>query len=189
MTKNPIRTISIVLLLLSVLLWTTVIFPSMQTAEKAEKAKKQSSWQEQLVTLTAMEQATMSADFASDFKKNLDALDAPATPTLFLPADVPASMAGDLIAPTVSIQGGAQEGTTVANPNVCFSLWVSDNMTPWQQLGTRAKMDTMEWSTWLQMTSYCFPNLADGAHTFTVQIRDLTGNVSPEVKRVFSVKR
>jgi hypothetical protein len=133
--------------------------------------------------------ATMSANFTEDFEKNLRLANETPTPTVFFSADIPASMAGDLTAPTVTIQGNVSEGTTIASGSLCFPLWVSDNMTPWQRLQTRAKIDQNQWSEWAETFSYCFQNLEDGTHTFSVQIRDLAGNISPELKRTVIVKR
>lgn len=144
---------------------------------------------EQPQQLTAIEQATMSSDFAKEFEEHLRQLNAPPTPTLFFEATVPASMAGDLVPPTVTIQGELAEGAITTNTAVCFNLWVSDNMTPWQQLTTQAQLDDTQSSPWAPLTSYCYQNLQNGIHTFTVKIRDLRGNVSPETKRTFIVKR
>ncbi|MFH0749556.1 MAG: hypothetical protein V1917_01405 [Candidatus Gottesmanbacteria bacterium] len=184
---NPIRTVSIALLCLSLGLWATVIIPSMKT--KKTPVTSSPTWQELPRTLTEIETATMSADFAKDFEKNLESINTPPTPTPFLSADVPASQAGDLVPPTVTIQGEVLEGSTVTMPNICFPLWVSDNITSWQQLGTRGKLDDNQWSPWSTLLSYCYQNLGNGVHTFTVQIRDLSGNISQEVKRTFIVKR
>ncbi len=188
--NHTIRIISITLLLLSLGLWSAIIIPSfLKTRQKAPEAAKEATWQEQPQTLSEMEMATMSASFAEDFEKNLTLLNATPTPPVFFTADIPASMAGDLKPPTVTIQGNIAEGATIATDSLCFPLWVSDNMTPWQRLTTRARMDTKEWSVWLPTYSYCFQNLSIGAHTFSVQIRDLAGNISPEVKRTFIVKQ
>jgi len=147
------------------------------------------AWQESPQVLTDIETATMSGDFSEEFQKNLDLLETPLTPTPFFTTDVPASMAGDLVAPSVTIQGGPVEGAIVNDTSVCFPLWVTDNMTPWQQLVTRAKLDDRQWSSWMNFFSYCFDNLNSGTHVVSVQIKDLAGNVSPEVKRVFIIKR
>lgn len=114
----------------------------------------------------------MSANFSQDFEKNMALANSTPTPAPLFVADIPASMAGDMIAPTLTIQGSIGEGTTIAYTNPCFPLWVSDNMTPWQRLQTRAKLDTTAWSNWSEAFSYCFTNLSNGAHTFSVQIRD-----------------
>ncbi len=98
-------------------------------------------------------------------------------------------MAGDIIAPSVTINGGPPEGSTIAYNNPCFPLWVSDNMTPWQQLVTRTKLDDRQWSLWMNIFFYCFDNLGNGAHTVSIQIKDLAGNISSELKRTFIVKR
>jgi hypothetical protein len=180
-------TMSITLLGLSLILWAVIIIPAI--GQKKVSPAPTPTWQETAQTLTEIETATMSANFAKDFEKNLDALNTPPSSTPFLPMDVPSSMAGDLAAPTLTIQGGVTEGTTITVANVCFPLWVSDNMTPWQQLASRGKLDDNQWSPWITMNSYCFQNLGNGVHTFTAQIRDLAGNVSPEVKRTFIVKR
>jgi hypothetical protein len=157
--------------------------------KKPTSATTETVWQEQPRVLTEIEEATMSADFAADFEKNLEKKNQQPTPTPFLIADVPASMAGDLAPPTVTISGGPLQGTITTIPDVCFPLWVSDNMTPWKQLTSRGKLDEGQWSTWSTATSYCYQNLGNGTHTFTVQLRDLAGNVSPETTRVFIVKR
>ncbi len=187
MTNNTIRAMSIALLGLSLGLWGSIIIPSMHIKKTATITE--TVWQEQPRPLTEIEQATMSADFITDFEKNLEKKDQSPTPTPFLTADVPASMADDLAPPTITISGGPVQGTTTAMPDVCFPLWVSDNMTPWQQLSSRGKLDEGQWSTWSTATSYCYQNLGNGTHTFTVQLRDLAGNVSPEVTRTFIVKR
>lgn len=188
--KNTIRLVSIVLLGLSLGLWSAIIIPSfVKERQKTPEEAKETTWQEQPTSLSELETATMSANFAEDFEKNLALMNATPTPTVFFSADIPASMAGDLNPPSVTIQGSVSEGATIASSSLCFPLWVTDNMTPWQQLTTRARMDTNQWSIWMQTFSYCFQNLGVGAHTFSVQIRDLAGNVSQEVKRTFIVKQ
>ena len=98
--------------------------------------------------LTDIEQATMSGNLHRNFNRRLGGksakADRPLAETLISMIDVPSSMAGDIIAPTVTINGGPSEGATIAYPNPCFPLWVNDNMTPWQQLITRSKLDS--WS-------------------------------------------
>ena len=181
---------SITLLLLSLGLWSAIIIPSfLKTRQKMPETAKELTWQEQPQQLSEVESATMSASFAEDFEKNLTLINATPTPPAFFSADIPASMAGDLIAPTVTIQGSVSEGAIIASGSLCFPIWVSDNMTPWQQLTTRARMDTNQWSVWMPTYSYCFQNLGVGTHTFAIQIRDLAGNISPEVKRTFIVKQ
>jgi len=188
--NHTIRIASITLLLLSLGLWSAIIIPSfVKERQKLPNEITETPWQEQPKQLSETEMATMSASFAEDFAKNLTLINATPTPSVFFTADIPASMAGDLTPPTVTIQGGVAEGTTIASGSLCFPIWVSDNMTPWQQLTTRARMDTNQWSVWLQTYSYCFQNLSLGKHTFSVQIRDLAGNVSSEVKRTFTVQQ
>ena len=191
MSQNyTIRIISITLLLLSLGLWSAIIIPSfLKERQKSTTPTKEATWQEQSKTLSESEAATMSASFAEDFEKNLTLIKQTPTPPAFFTADTPASMAGDLIPPTVTIQGGVSEGAIIASGSLCFPIWVSDNMTPWQQLTTRTRMDTNQWSVWMQTYSYCFQNLNIGTHTFSVQIRDLAGNISPEIKRTFIVKQ
>lgn len=185
-----LRGISITILVLSVALWATIIIPSMIAKNKqVSQESTEQVWEESPRTLTAIEQATMSADFSQDFEQNLVLANATPTPSPIFSLDVPASMAGDLIPPTVTIQGGVTEGATISQTSLCFPLWLSDNMTPWQQLTTRAKMDNAQWSVWMPLTQYCFQNIGNGTHVFTVQIRDLVGNVSQELKRTFSVKQ
>ena len=190
MTSKTIRIISITLLLLSLSLWSAIIIPSfLKKRQKTPEAAKETTWQEQSQTLSESEAATMSASFTEDFEKNLTLINQTPTPPAFFTADTPASMAGDLISPTVTIQGSISEGAIIASSSLCFPIWVSDNMTPWQQLTTRARMDTNQWSVWMPTYSYCFQNLGVGTHTFAVQIRDLAGNISPEIKRTFIVKQ
>ncbi len=152
------------------------------------------TWQEQTMQLTDIEQATMSGNFTQEFQQalaeeNQPKADRPLAETLISMIDVPSSMAGDIIAPTVTINGGPSEGATIAYPNPCFPLWVNDNMTPWQQLITRSKLDSGQWSNWMNQFSYCFDNIGNGGHTVSIQIKDLAGNISSEVKRSFIVKR
>ena len=191
MNTKSIRILSIIILLISFTLWGTIIIPSMLNAKKqtTTSAEQQAIWQESPRTLTDTEEATMSADFAVDFEKNLTLMNATPTPTPFFAIDVPASMAGDLTPPTVTIQDSVAEGTTINQTSLCFPLWLSDNMTPWQQLTTHAKMDTNQWSIWMPLTQYCYQHLTIGKHVFTVQIRDLAGNVSSEVTRTFTVSQ
>ena len=152
------------------------------------------TWQEQTLRLSDIEQATMSGDFTKEFQtalaeENQAKPDRPLAETLISMIDVPSSMAGGILAPTVTINGGPSEGSTIAYPNPCFPLWVNDNMTPWQQLATRTKLNSGQWSNWMNQFSYCFDNLGNGSHTVSIQIKDLAGNISSEVKRVFVVKR
>lgn len=185
-----LRGISIAILVFSVALWAVVIIPSMiATNKRTHQGATEQVWEESPRTLTAIEQATMSADFTKDFEKNLAVVNATPTPTPIFILDTPASMAGDLIPPTVTIQGGITEGATTNQTSLCFPLWVSDNMTPWQQVATRAKLDATQWSVWMPLTQYCYQNLGDGSHTFATQVRDLAGNVSSEVQRTFIIKR
>lgn len=137
------------------------------------------SWQEQPIILTDREQATMSGDFTQEFQQALEEEKTPPKPSSIVILDTLASMAGDIVAPKVTISGEPP----------CFSLWVSDNMTPWKQLVTRTKLDNGQWSPWMNYFSYCFDNLGNGSHTVRIQIKDLAGNVSSEVKRTFIVKR
>jgi len=188
--KNTIRVVSIVLLGLSLGLWSAIIIPSfLKERQKTAAPVQEKIWQEQPETLSEIEQATMSASFTEDFEKNLALANASPTPIVFFTADIPASMAGDLTPPTATIQGSVTEGAIMTSTSLCFPLWVSDNMTPWQQLQTRGKIDSNQWSIWMETFSYCFQNLGIGRHTFSVQIRDLAGNVSPEIKRTFIVKQ
>jgi hypothetical protein len=147
------------------------------------------SWREQTVPLTDIEQATMTGNFSQEFQTVLAQEKITPRPNPLFTLDVPASMAGDIIAPTVNITGGPTDGSIITATSVCFPLWVGDNMTPWQQLTTRSKLDDGQWSTWMNTFSYCFNNLGIGAHTVLIQIRDLAGNVSSEVKRVFIIKQ
>lgn len=147
-------------------------------------------WREKTIPLTDVEQATMSGNFTQEFQTALD--QEKNTPKPIVPIfslDTPASMAGDLTAPTASISGGPAEGATITYANPCFPLRVFDNMTPWQQLVTHAKLDSGQWSNWMNYFSYCFDNLGNGAHTISIQIKDLAGNISSEIKRTFVVKR
>jgi hypothetical protein len=146
-------------------------------------------WEEQPVVLSDIEQATMTSDFTSEFQRALEKEKITPLPSPIFTLDVPASMAGDILAPTVTISGGPSEGATIAYNNPCFPLWVNDNMTPWQQLATRSKLDDGQWSPWMNYFSYCFTSLGNGVHTVSIQIKDLAGNVSSEVKRLFIVKR
>lgn len=190
MSKNTIRLVSIILLCISLGLWSAIIIPSfLKEREKTTGAEIEPSWQEQPQTLSETEAATMSANFTEDFEKNLALANATPTPTPFFASDIPASMAGDLTAPTVTIQGNLAEGATIAGNSVCFPLWVSDNMTPWQRLQTRANIDKNQWGVWTETFSYCFQNLGNGSHTFSVQIRDLAGNVSAPVTRTFIIRQ
>lgn len=145
-------------------------------------------WTEQPLILSDIEQATMSGDFSTELQENLILLNATPTPTLAFRMDIPASAAGDLVSPTVTIQGGPTEGSTIAQNSVCFPLWISDNMTPWQQLQTQAQLNTQAWSPWAPVTYYCFDTPTDGTYTFRVRIRDIAGNVSSEIQRIFVVK-
>lgn len=147
------------------------------------------SWQEQTVILTDIEQATMSADFSEEFETALIAAQETPTPELVSSFDIPANQAGDIQPPTLTITGGPADGATIRGTSACFPLWVSDNRTPWKQLATRAQLDSQQWSPWMNYFSYCFDNLGEGRHTVRIQIKDLAGNVSPEVKRTFIVKR
>gem|GEM_PF-1910243 len=147
------------------------------------------AWQEQRVVLTDIEQATMSGNFTKEFQQALETEKLPPKPSPIFVYDIPASMAGDITAPTITITGGPPESSTIPYNNPCFPLWVGDNMTPWQQLTTRAKIDDGQWSPWMNQFSYCFNNLENGGHTVLIQIKDLAGNVSPEIKRVFIVKQ
>lgn len=147
------------------------------------------AWNEETLVLTDIERATMSGDFSQEFQTALEKEKITPKLTPIWSLNIPASMAGDITTPTVSISGGPLEGATITYINPCFPLWVSDNMTPWQQLVTRAKLDDGQWSSWMNHFSYCFDNLGSGGHTVTFQIRDIAGNVSSEIKRVFIVKR
>jgi hypothetical protein len=148
------------------------------------------TWREKTIQLTNVEQATMSGDFTQEYQRALEEEKITPKPLpIIVTLDVPASMAGDILAPSVTISGGPSEGSTIAYTNPCFPLWVNDNMTPWQQLVTRNKLDSGQWSGWMNIFSYCFTNLGDGNHTVSVQIKDLAGNISSEVKRTFVVKR
>lgn len=188
--KNTVRIVSIVLLGFSLILWGSIIIPSfIKDRKEAVKPMAETAWQEQPQRLSETEAATMSANFSDDFEKNLRTINASPTPTPFFAADIPASMAGDLTPPTATIQGSAAEGAVIAGNDLCFPLWVSDNLTPWQRLQTRGKMDSNQWSIWMETFSYCFQNLGIGRHTFSTQIRDLAGNVSPEITRTFIVRQ
>jgi len=148
------------------------------------------TWQEQTLPLTDVEQATMSGDFTQEFQQALAEERTPEKPLAPIwSLDIPSSMAGDIVAPTVTINGGPSEGSTIAYTNPCFPLWVNDNMTPWQQLVSRSKLDSGQWTSWMNQFSYCFDNLGNGGHTVSIQIKDLAGNISSEVKRTFIVKR
>jgi hypothetical protein len=147
------------------------------------------SWQEQTIQLSDVEKATMSGNWQEEFQTALEQEKSTPQPIPIWSLDTPASMAGDITAPTVTISGGPSEGATIAYTNPCFPLWVSDNMTPWQQLVTRTRLDNGQWSSWMNYFSYCFDNLENGAHTVSIQIKDLAGNVSSEAKRLFIVKR
>ncbi|MFZ2024707.1 MAG: hypothetical protein WAV51_00265 [Microgenomates group bacterium] len=190
MTNKTVRIISITLLLLSLGLWSAIIIPSfLKEQQTTTNPTQEILWQEEQKQLSEIEIATMSASFTEDFEKNLALASATPTPTPFFTSDIPASMAGDLNPPTVTIQGNTAEGATITGNSVCFPLWVSDNMTPWQRLQTRSKLDTNQWSVWMETFSYCFQNLGNGKHTFSVQIRDLAGNVASPVARTFLIRQ
>lgn len=147
------------------------------------------TWQEQPLQLTEIETATMSGNFQKEFETRLQEMRQTPLPSPIFTPNIPASMAGDLIPPTGTINGGPLEGSTITQTSVCFPLWVSDNMTPWQQLATRAKLDDLQWSNWMNLFSYCFENLDNGGHIIRIQIRDLAGNVSTETQRLFTIRR
>jgi len=136
------------------------------------------SWQEQPMVLTDIESATMSGNFTQEFQAALEEEKITPKPSPIVILDGASNMTRDTVAPTVTINGEPP----------CFPLWVNDNMTPWQQLVTRTKLDNGQWSSWINQFSYCFDNLGDGTHTVSIQIKDLAGNVSSEVKRTFVVK-
>lgn len=95
----------------------------------------------------------------------------------------------DTIPPSVLINGGPTEGSTTADANPCFPLWVTDNLTWYTAIKVRSHMDTDAWSAWDSELLRCQQNLGNGAHTFTVQVMDIAGNQSPETLRHFTVQR
>ena len=73
------------------------------------------TWQEQTLPLTDVEQATMSGDFTQEFQQALAEERTPEKPLAPIwSLDIPSSMAGDIVAPTVTINGGPSEGSTIA---------------------------------------------------------------------------
>lgn len=145
-------------------------------------------WVEHERVLTDIERATMSGSFQMEFEQAFHVSPTPVLKPIFS-LDVPSSMAGDLLPPTAKITGGPSDGEAISATQVCFPLYVSDNMTPWQQLATRAKMDDKDWSNWMNIFSYCYNNLSIGPHTFRMQIKDLAGNMAPDTTRLFIVKQ
>jgi len=164
-------------MLVSGVLWGTVIIPNINFTRKTPTPTP--VWKEESRTLTPQEEATMSADFFTTFETNAATGSGTPTPTKTVAQSL------DTVPPTLQITGGPAEGSTSPQKSVCFPFWVSDNLTPWQQLTVRTKFDTQEWSTWSTILSWCYDNLAPGAHTFRAQIRDDAGNIAPEVRRGF----
>lgn len=180
---------------------TNLFFPKIQ--EKTEQlfhvikpsATPTPLWQEQEMTLSPEEKATMSGNFMGEFSDVLATSSSSMPPsknetnntTSSSPTPTSNSASQDSIPPTVTITGGPNENETVALSRVCFPLWVSDNATNYAKLLIRTKLDTNPWTEWEENLSPCM-SVEPGSHTFTVQAKDATGNLSPETQRHFVTK-
>lgn len=101
-----------------------------------------------------------------------------ATPTVFR----------DATGPTVTIQTGPENGSTISFKDICFTISVSDNVSKYPQLYIRTKFDSDIWSDWSKEMAPCYQNLTNGSHNFSVQAKDEAGNVSEVLTRSFIVQ-
>jgi len=156
-------------------------------------------WQEQHMSLTKEEKATMSGSFFQEIQTVIATFAAQQKTTItptpvskilgIASGSATASKSAiiDTIPPTVTITGGPNENDIVTGTRICFPLWVSDNVTNYMKLVTRIKINTNPWTEWEQNLSPCV-DIQPGSHTFTVQIKDEAGNISPETQRHFVTK-
>ena len=181
MNRSTIQYIAIGCIVVALSIWLSSLTPIVIQKTTTSLPSPTPMWQEQPLSLDANEETTMTANFSDEFEKNL--MQSQITPT---PSPVITLGNGDITPPTVTIQS-PQEGATLMTSSLCFPLWVSDDITPWQQLVTRAKMDTGVWSDWSNQLSYCYTNITNGSHHFTVEIKDTNGNISTDVIRSFTI--
>lgn len=175
-----LKSISILCIFIAFIIWFTRDIPTDTNQQSYPSSASSPTWTEHERNLTPLEQATMSADFIREFN------DATATTMSPSPTSIVSLGTGDSTPPTVTIQSPAEQGVITAT-SVCFPLWVSDDTTPWQQLTVRVRLDGNGWSDWSNQLSYCYDDLINGLHRFSVQIRDPNGNSSGDITRSFTV--
>ena len=93
----------------------------------------------------------------------------------------------DTTAPTMSEMTGPADGSTVNFKNFCFPMKPSDDRSTSSQIQTNYKFDSSDWSGWGNQYSPCYNDIANGSHTFSVQLKDEAGNVSSSINRTFTV--
>jgi len=108
------------------------------------------------------------------------------TPTALPTPTQPQS--ADTTAPTITINGGLEEGAFTYETTVCFPLWIVDDLSWYSAVLIRYRIDKMPWGMWMYEYQPCVFNLSKGPHTFSVQGKDEAGNISSEVTRHFVVQ-
>jgi len=198
--KKDLGNIGTVLIVVAIGFLTNVIFPSAQNElsnlfhKVIPPPTPLPSYVENTRTLTKDEISTMSGNFMQEFTELVSTRAARwgsvagASTVASPPATSTPPATKDTVAPIVAINGGPVEGSTVAETRVCFPLWVSDNATEYTKLLVQAKFDTQQITAWSNTLQYCYESLANGPHTFSVQVKDEAGNVT-ESKRSFTVTK
>lgn len=96
--------------------------------------------------------------------------------------------APDTTAPQVVGFVGLDEGATVSYSTSCIPVQLQDNISPFSTLMSRFKLDANEWTSWGYDAEYCLPNMGDGPHVLSVEVRDQAGNVG-SATRNFTVQK
>jgi hypothetical protein len=139
-------------------------------------------------TLSSIEEATMSTRI-SDFYEPLINQNADAASNDPTKKTASKSAVKDTRPPTVTINGGPTEGSGVPpGTKICFPLWITDDISSYEQVSVRVRVDQGQWGPWEKSMEYCYETLPIGMHTFVIQGKDETGNVGPETRRGFEIK-
>lgn len=91
----------------------------------------------------------------------------------------------DTSAPVVREFGGPADGSTVDFTNFCFPIYATDASKP---ILSRAKFDSDSWNDWGTNFENCYSNISFGSHSFSVQLKDNSGNETPVFTRNFKTE-
>lgn len=100
------------------------------------------------------------------------------TPTIILKDQTP---------PLLNIISGPENLSMIKFNNFCFETKISDNITSFDKLVLHWSFDNSNWSDWSNNTAFCFNNITNGNHVFSIQAKDEAENLSNAETRQFTV--
>lgn len=98
------------------------------------------------------------------------------------PTSTPDPNAKDTTAPQITGTVGVDEGGTYAYSSTCIPIKAYDDVTTFVGLYFRFKMDSSDWTNWINDGEYCTQNLGNGAHSLGIEVRDSAGNVGSAIR-------